>query len=292
MTILISSAGGRTSGYVIQALLSNERGQVPISLDQLKLLVHSEKSIASLISSFPNLPDSSFVIGDFLEYSTLRRALKGVDVVSHNGPAFHPNESGMGINMVNAALEAGVKHFVFRSVLYPYLSKLLNHKAKLGVEEYLTESGLNFTVFATDKMRCAYNFDVLQSFLDLEDLGIVARDILLNPTPHAYASYQLVGQNCTNSKVTQIIRTKSKKDNIEVFASPREETLQFFREKGELGPALVDYSVDALERTVFYHDKGGIPSSPNTLRWLFGQEPTSWSERVRRDLELQKVSYR
>ncbi|KDQ50577.1 hypothetical protein JAAARDRAFT_41895 [Jaapia argillacea MUCL 33604] len=302
MTILISSAGGRTSGYVIQALLSNEGGQVPISPDQLKLLVHSEKSIASLKSSFPSLPDASFVIGDFLEYSTLRRALKGVDVAFHNGPVFHPNETAMGINMINAALEAGVKHFVFCSVLYPYLSKLLNHKAKLGVEEYLTESGLNFTILqptsfmqnidvarvvATGKMPCGFNVDVLQGFLDLTDLGIVTRDILLDPTPHAYASYQPVGQNCTNSEITQIIRTGSKKDNIEAFTAPREETLQGFRQRGVVGPVLADYSVDGLERMLFYYDKRGIPGSSNTLRWLLGREPTSWAERVRRDLELQ-----
>ena len=86
----------------------------------------------------PELPDSSFALGDYLEASTLPPALKGVDIVFHNGPAFHALESAMGITLINAAKQAGVKHFVYCSVLFPVLTKLVNHKAK-----FLYVSGSN-----------------------------------------------------------------------------------------------------------------------------------------------------
>ncbi len=127
MTILITGAAGRTSGFVIGALLSSK---TPIP--QLRFLVRSDKSIEKVISQFPQLPRTSFVIGDYLEASTLPPALKGVHTVFHNGPGFHSQETAMGIALIDAAREAGLKYFVYCSVLHPLLTKLLNHKVKLA----------------------------------------------------------------------------------------------------------------------------------------------------------------
>ena len=82
---------------------------------------------------------SSVVIADYLEQSSLRSALQGVDVIFHNGPAFHAQETAMGIAVIDAAKEAGVKHFVYCSVLFPLLTKLMNHKAKLAYVTLIDE---------------------------------------------------------------------------------------------------------------------------------------------------------
>lgn len=76
------------------------------------------------------MPSSAFVVGDYLEQSTLASAFKGVDIVFYNGPAFHQQETAMGIAAIDAAKAAGVKHFVFCSVLFPFLDDLLGHKVK------------------------------------------------------------------------------------------------------------------------------------------------------------------
>lgn len=72
-------------------------------------------------------------------------AAAGVDGVFHINPAFAPNESELGVAMVEAAKAAGVPKFVLSGVIHPSLSKMVNHHAKLAVEEALYESGMAFT---------------------------------------------------------------------------------------------------------------------------------------------------
>jgi uncharacterized protein YbjT (DUF2867 family) len=126
-TILVTGAAGRTSGYVVRALLNSPS----VKLEDLRLLVRSEEAIKKLQTRHPELPRTSFVIADYLERSTLGPALQGVDVVFHNAPAAHPLETAMGISLIEFAKAAHVKHFVYCSVLFSVLSKLLNHAVKL-----------------------------------------------------------------------------------------------------------------------------------------------------------------
>lgn len=123
--ILITGAAGRTSSYVLRTLLAS--GVDPSSL---RLLVRSEQAVRQIQAAHASLPRIAFVIGDYLEQHTLGPALEGVDIVFHNAPAMHPLESAMGIALIEAAKKAGVKHFVYCSVLFSVLSKLLNHDCK------------------------------------------------------------------------------------------------------------------------------------------------------------------
>jgi len=294
MTILVTGASGRTSGFVIGALLD---GQAAISPSDLRLLVRSEAAIEKLRAKFPQLPPTSFVIGDFLESSTLPPALEGVDVVFHNAPAFHPLETAMGIALIDAAKQAGVEHFVYCSVLFSILTKLLNHKIKRDVEEYLIESGINYTILqptsfmqnvnlanvaTSGKIHCAYSPETLQGYLDLRDLAAIARLILLDPSPHGRARYDLVGQNCTYEDVAREVSSYLGK-RIPCEQVPREQALQ-----RTLGHVKIDiqghYAAEALDRMLYYYDKRGIPGNPNITKWLLGREPTTWAELIRRDL--------
>ena len=124
MSVLITGASGRTSGYVIQALLATP------SPPALRLFVLSDAGAQRVTAAHPGLGPANFVRGDLLDASTIPAAVAGVDVVFHNAPSFVPNEAGMGIALIDAAKAAGVKHFVYCSVLHPILTKLVNHKVK------------------------------------------------------------------------------------------------------------------------------------------------------------------
>ncbi|MER9598956.1 NmrA family NAD(P)-binding protein [Mesorhizobium sp. M0244] len=69
-----------------------------------------------------------------------------MDAVFHVGPAFAPNEVELGKNMVQAAVRAGVRKFVFSAVIHPVLSGLPNHAAKAPVEEAVINSDLEYTI--------------------------------------------------------------------------------------------------------------------------------------------------
>jgi uncharacterized protein YbjT (DUF2867 family) len=136
MTILIANATSRTSRFVLRALLA-EPDQSAAAQPRLRLHARSESSLKKLEPDFPQLADKAtsrrieYTAAQPLDVSALQKAMEGVDVVWYNGPAFVSQATAMGIAMVDAALGAGVKHFVFCSVLHPLLSKLVNHIEKL-----------------------------------------------------------------------------------------------------------------------------------------------------------------
>ena len=59
-------------------------------------------------------------------------------------PAFLPREAEVGRRFVAVAREAGVRRFVFSSVIHPVLTELVNHAAKIPVEEAVLTSGMEF----------------------------------------------------------------------------------------------------------------------------------------------------
>jgi nucleoside-diphosphate-sugar epimerase len=126
MTIFISNSTGRTQGYVIRALLA--ASPVP----ELRLHVRSSKSFEKLATAYPQLSESKpFVAADPLNHAELVKALSGATVVWYNGPEFVPHETAMAVAMIEAAREAGVKHVVYSSTIYPLLRKCPNHVPKL-----------------------------------------------------------------------------------------------------------------------------------------------------------------
>ncbi|KAI0795576.1 NAD(P)-binding protein [Abortiporus biennis] len=294
MTILITGASGRTSRYVLKAILIVAEASPP----DLRLMVHSQHGIDKLKAEFPDLPESSFVIADYMEASTLPPVMKNVDIVFHNGPAFSSLEAAMGIALIDAARDAGVKHFVFCSVLFPLLTKLLNHKIKLEVEEYLVESGLNYTILQpssymqninvkevvkTGILPCAYNPTTLQGFLDLQDLGGIAALVLLDPTPHNRARYELVGENCSLEEVAGSITRAKGGQIVKIQVVPRDEVIQ--SAAVPVNPTSY-YALEAMERMLYYYDRRGIPGNNNTVRWLLGREPNTWETLLQCDLRL------
>lgn len=286
MTILITGAAGRTSDFVLNALLQSGHSD-------LRLFVRSDSAIQKLQSRYPQLPRSAFAVGDYLEASTLSPALQGIDVVFHNAPAFHPNEMAMGVALVEAAKQAGVQHFVYCSVLFPILTKMLHHKVKRDVEEYLIESGLNYTILEptsfmqnvdveavrkSSTLRATYSLNTLQGYLDLQDLAAVARTVLLDPAPHNRARYELVGQNCTFEDLARI---------LSAHLGHKVTVKRINREDVVTGMHVVtqgDYAVETLDRMLYYYDRRGIPGNNNVLRWLLGRAPTTWEGLLKRDL--------
>jgi uncharacterized protein YbjT (DUF2867 family) len=83
-------------------------------------------------------------IGDLNDRASLDAALTDVHAVFYIAPAFS-EEVTLGLRMVDAAKTAGVRRFVFSSVIDPVLS-LSNHRDKAPIEEAIIESGMQFTL--------------------------------------------------------------------------------------------------------------------------------------------------
>ena len=132
--ILAVGAAGKFAGHVVPALVA--RGAT------VRGLVHEAKAVASIRDE----GTADVAIGDLRDRRSIAAALEGVESVFYVAPAFLPDEAQVGVDFVAAAVGAGVRRFVFSSVIHPVLSALSNHAAKAPVEEAILNSGLEYTL--------------------------------------------------------------------------------------------------------------------------------------------------
>ncbi len=133
-TVLVIGAAGRFAGLVVPELA--RRGVI------VRGLVRDDAKAA--LARAGGAAEIAF--GDLRDRTSLDAALRGVDGVFHVGPAFAPDEAELGIRMVEAARQAGVRRFVFSSVIQAANTALANHASKIPVEAALYGSGMQYTI--------------------------------------------------------------------------------------------------------------------------------------------------
>src|SRR5437588_7037074 len=131
--ILSTGANGRFASLVIPELV--KRGA------RVRGLVHRPDKAAEARS----LGASEVAVADLRDSQSLDRALEGVEGVFYLQPLFAEDESQLGLNMVAAAHRAGVRRFVFSSIIHPTLD-FEGHSAKIPVESALYESDMEFVI--------------------------------------------------------------------------------------------------------------------------------------------------
>jgi len=133
-TVLVVGATGRFAGFVMPELI---RRNVHV-----RALVRDPANVEKV----RKLGASEVATGDLRNRSSLERAVDGVEGVFHIGPAFAPDEAAMGVAMVEAASRAGVRKFVFSSVIQPTNTRLKNHASKVPVEAALYSTTMEYTI--------------------------------------------------------------------------------------------------------------------------------------------------
>ncbi len=133
-TILVVGAGGKFAGMVVPALAA--RGAA-----RIRGMVHKVADIDAVRAAGAQ----DVVVGDLTDPGDVAKALKGVDRVFYIPPVALPREGEVGRSFVAAAIDAGVRRFVFSSVIHPVLSGLPNHVLKAPVEDAVLNSHLEYT---------------------------------------------------------------------------------------------------------------------------------------------------
>ena len=141
--ILIVGASGRLGSVVVQQLLAQGKPVRVMTRNPLTL-AHLKQQGAEVVS------------GDLRDPASLLRACQGVEQVlaaahalvgkGDNNPQTVDDAGNR--QLIDAAKAAGVKHFVFLSILGASLDAPLEFfRIKYRTEEYLRASGLSFTIF-------------------------------------------------------------------------------------------------------------------------------------------------
>jgi uncharacterized protein YbjT (DUF2867 family) len=243
------------------------------------------------------------MIGDACDPETLARAMQGIEAVYHIGPSAHPREREMGFAVIDAALRAGVKHFVFSSVLHAIVTDLIQHEIKRDIEERLINSGLIFTVlqpsdymqvlryaraFETGEFVLAWNLDRRQAVVDVGDIAEVAAKVLLEGAPHYGATYELSAPGCfTAYDIADIIARESGRQVRAVETSPEARMNDHFKGKMEEGAEHQLRVFQALRKWYSAHDFVG---NPNVLTMLLGRPPTTLEEFIKSEFAKMNAS--
>jgi len=281
--ILVTGAAGKTGQAVTRALV-----RVGASV---RALVHKEE-YQDLVES---TGVSEIYLGDLLNLDDLQEIMEGVEAVYHICPNVHPGEMDIGVGVIQTAKEAGVKHFVYHSVLHPQIEAMPHHWLKLRVEEHLIESGLPFTILQPtaymqnvaalipkllegDAYRVPYPIETGICLVDLEDIAQAAAVVLTEPD-HIGATYELVGTGpITQSQVAAVLSEVLGKD-IQAQRIPYK-TWETQALKNGLG----SYQRYTLLKMFQNYKKFGFSGNSLVLGWLLGRQPTTLENCLRREL--------
>ncbi len=281
--ILVTGAAGKTGQAVTRALVRVGAA--------VRALVHKEEYQDSVESAGVN----EIYLGDLLNLDDLQEIMEGVEAVYHICPNVHPGEVDIGVGVIQAAKGAGVKHFVYHSVLHPQIEAMPHHWLKLRVEEHLIESGLPFTILQPTAYmqnvaalipklleggvyRVPYPIETGICLVDLEDIAQAAAVVLTEPG-HTGAIYELVGtEPITQSQVAAVLSEVLGKD-IQAQRIPYK-TWETQALKNGLG----SYQRYTLLKMFQNYKKFGFSGNSLVLGWLLGRQPTTLESCLRREL--------
>ncbi len=227
----------------------------------------------------------------FADATRLRDAMEGVDTVLHIPPRMKPDETANGINVINAARQAGVERIALHSVINSQVQAIRFHTHKRLVEEAAMYSGLPWVIFQptnymqnvawnwkrmmeTGEFVFPYSADVPVSWLDLADYAEAVANVLVS-REYDYGVYECVStaRPLTRHQLAQIW---SQVTGRPVVASTMDLDAYMAlphwhgRDPREM----------AILRTMFEEfDRHGAPGgNSKTLAMLLGRKPGSYEE--------------
>jgi uncharacterized protein YbjT (DUF2867 family) len=282
--ILVTCASGRQAAHLIPLLSRKWK--------RIRLAAHSENSQKGLEEKWPQV---EVVVGDMSFPPDAARLMKGVTAVYHVGPSLHQYETECGYYMIDAAIrearEGNFKHFVLSSVISTQLRKLMNHDCKRYVEEYLMESGLNYTILQPSHYMdmipveellkqdepvhtMMWNPDTRFCYTALKDLAEASAVVFEQREKHYFATYPIISTRPVSegSLVEAIGKAMGKPIRIEHACL---EQAVAGASKWLLGRGEVDARrMDILERLLLYYGRRGLMGNSNVAEWILGRKAT------------------
>ena len=280
--ILVTAANGNQGRLLVPRLLA--AGQ------PVRASVRSEESATALRDAGV----ADVVVGDLADPEVLQAAVRGVDKVYHVGPTLSPTERAVGFAMVDAAVAAGVTHFVMSSVLHAITTDLVQHEVKRDIEEHLLSSGLDFTIlqptnymlahrlkpaFERGVFELTWSLDRRQSLVEIGDIAEVAAIVLTDTARHVGATYELASPGWyTAHDLADIIARVIGRPvvagelDVETFAT---------RMFGDIQGDERAYRLRAMRAISARYSSNDFVGNPNVLTWLLGRTPTTFEDWVR-----------
>lgn len=278
--IVVIGAAGRHAGLIVPMLAA--RG------GRVRGFVRNEEKGAQVLERGA----ADYCIGDLRDPASVARAVEGADGVYYIAPVYPGDESQrVGTALIAAAAEAGVRKFVFSSVIHPMVTALDNHIQKIPVEEAAINSGMDFTILRP----CHFYQNLLHSWPEVIGTRVFAEPFSAD-VPLSWVDYRdvaevgaiaLTGDRLRNGTFDLCADAGRNRHEVARIMS---EVLGYSVEAGERDaeswlaalPLPDDgYTMGALARMYAYYDKHGLVGNPIMLRTVLGREPRSMQDFLR-----------
>jgi len=280
--ILLTGAAGKTGTSILKQL--SQRGA------KVKALVRNQDQ-ASVVGVFKGI---EIAIGDLLDEQSLAKAAHIIDEIYYICPNMSPDELLIGTRLIGLAQKHHIKRFVFHSVLHPHIEEMPHHWQKMRMEEKLFSSGLDFTILQPcaymqnilsgwnhileGQYTVPYNINARISIVDLEDIGQVAANVLME-SGHKNAIYELAGPEALSQidvagKISAVLNKQ---------VNPVQQS-QLEWKNNALKSNLPAAQIDWLLKMFNYYDNNGLPGNSNVLEYLLGKNPTTFDQFLLRTL--------
>ncbi len=268
-TVLVVGAAGKFAGLVVPALA--KRGV------KIRAFIRNPEDADAVLQAGA----ADVAMGDLTELSSVQRALNGVSSVFYLAPAFLPREAEVGQNFVAAAREAGVRRFIFSSVIHPVLTQLVNHAAKIPVEEAVLSSGMEYVLLhpamffqnyaasfpkirATGIVGEPWSSDTRFSRVDYRDVAEVAA-IALTEDRLLFGTFELCAEGRLNRQ--DVAKLLSEVLGRDIKAIKLESG------KATAGGKPEDEQRAMLQKMFNWYDRHPLLGNATTLRAIFAREP-------------------
>ena len=291
MKVLITGAAGQTGLAVIQAL---KRKDCEVTI---RALVRQKSQCETVIK---NGADESF-IGDMKKTEDMKSAMKDMEAVYHICSTANENEYEIGKLTYNQAKNAGVKRFVYHSVLHPIFSDLPHHEKKHKLERMICEGKIPYVILQPAALmqnlmiskemiinegifmqRFFAEDDVRMNLVDLDDVACIAANALTQPE-YEFGTYELCGpKNLSEQDIINALEKSTEKTIESRFISD-----DMFKEQMKTAGKSESY-ISTLLSMFHHYQKQGFMGNSTTLRLLLGRSPTTLEEYLNNNLTKYK----
>lgn len=288
MKVLVTSSTGLTGKAVVKGLA--RKGV------EVRAMLHSSTKASEMLT----LGAKETVIGEIELRKDLMQSMKGMDAVYYIAPTAREDEAEIGKMAIEAAKEAGIKRFIYQSVLHSIEPGLPHHCQKLEVERALIDSGLEYSIvqpapfmqnILNSKDALLNNKVFVQKFfinkessnrinlIDVGDFGESVAEIICNPL-YIYSTLELCGPQ--NLSVTDIISSLERVigEKIDLRCISDEEIMKGMRAKGAS-----EYSVETLLEMFHHYNNGDFCGSPFITEAILRRQPTTFYDFLKRELQ-------
>jgi uncharacterized protein YbjT (DUF2867 family) len=238
--------------------------------------------------------EATVAVAELTDRPALDRALKGVTsvfiVTGHN-----PNMVEQQTNVLEAALEAGVRHFVrvsgSRFFLVPDSPSVIG-RGHYAIEDRLRRSGIKWVILRPgffmqnilaqaasikndNKIVLPFPGELPLAFVDVRDTGAVGARILLDPAPHVNKVYEFTGARSSFTEFTDVVSQVLGR-KITYVGVPFERAEQTMRERG-----VPDWLITHQRTAAQIVADGGLADEMTApIRSIVGREPLTLKQFV------------